>query len=223
MDVVFLDIGGVLYDDRVYRDALRASLRELGARMSDAEYEAAYEVCRRRQDGSFKEQLAVRFLGPSTDIAQVERLASRHWRYPASALEPDVASCLEALHRAGYRIGAIANQPSVVREALVRDGIWQRLALWVISEDLGLQKPDPRIYAHAVERAGVRPAACAMVGDRLDYDIRPARSLGMRTVWVLRGEAPSDPTPGQLAEADAWIRGLDELPGTLARWSNAAG
>ena len=37
----------------------------------------------------------------------------------------------------------------------------------------------------------------------------------MRAVWVLRGEAPDDPTPGQLAEADAAIRGLDELPAAL--------
>jgi putative hydrolase of the HAD superfamily len=56
-----------------------------------------------------------------------------------------------------------------------------------------------------------------MVGDRLDYDVRPARRAGMRTVWVLRGEAPDDPTPEQLAEADVAIRGLDELPGALER------
>ena len=42
-----------------------------------------------------------------------------------------------------------------------------------------------------------------MVGDRLDYDVRPAKAAGMRAVWVLRGEAPDDPTPEQLAEADA--------------------
>lgn len=219
LEVVFLDIGGVLYDDRIYRDALRASLRELGASMSDAEYADAYEACRRRQDGSFRGHLAVRFLGPDADLAEVEQAASRHWRYPASALEPDARPCLEMLRQAGYRIGVIANQPSVVREALERDGILEHFTAWVISEDLGLQKPDPRIYAHAVEQAGAEPAACAMVGDRLDYDVRPAGSVGMRTVWVLRGEAPEVPSPGQLEEADVAIRGLDELPGVLARWS----
>ena len=42
-----------------------------------------------------------------------------------------------------------------------------------------------------------------MVGDRLDYDVRPAKAAGMRAIWVLRGEAPDDPTPAQLAEPDA--------------------
>ncbi len=51
-----------------------------------------------------------------------------------------------------------------------------------------------------------------MVGDRLDYDVRPAKAAGMRAVWVLRGEAPDDPTPEQLAEADAAIHGSDRAP-----------
>ncbi|HEX2424729.1 MAG TPA: HAD hydrolase-like protein, partial [Actinomycetota bacterium] len=58
-------------------------------------------------------------------------------------------------------------------------------------------------------------AAAAMVGDRLDYDVRPAREAGMHAVWMLRGEAPDEPSPEQLAEADAAIRRLDELPDAL--------
>ncbi len=40
----------------------------------------------------------------------------------------------------------------------------------------------------------------------------------MRAVWVLRGEAPDDPTPAQLAEADAAMRDLDGSR-RLASWS----
>jgi putative hydrolase of the HAD superfamily len=54
-----------------------------------------------------------------------------------------------------------------------------------------------------------------MVGDRLDYDVRPARAEGMRAVWVLRGEAPRRPTAEQLGEADASIHSLSELPAVL--------
>ena len=45
-----------------------------------------------------------------------------------------------------------------------------------------------------------------MVGDRLDYDVRPAKRVGMRAIWMLRGEAPDEPTPEQLAEADGAVR-----------------
>ncbi len=60
-----------------------------------------------------------------------------------------------------------------------------------------------------------------MIGDRLDYDMRPAAQVGMRTIWMLRGEAPDEPTPEQLAETDAAIRNLVELPSELERLSSA--
>jgi putative hydrolase of the HAD superfamily len=40
----------------------------------------------------------------------------------------------------------------------------------------------------------------------------------MRAVWMLRGEAPDDPTEAQLAEADTSVSGLDELPPVLETW-----
>ena len=60
-----------------------------------------------------------------------------------------------------------------------------------------------------------------MVGDRLDYDMRPATRVGMRTIWMLRGEAPDDPSAEQLSETDGAVRGLAELPAELARLSSS--
>ena len=60
-----------------------------------------------------------------------------------------------------------------------------------------------------------------MVGDRLDYDVRPAKAAGMRAVWVLRGEAPDEPTPAQVAESDASVHTLEEVPAMMDAWSDA--
>lgn len=216
LDVVFLDVGGPIYDDAWYYRAVLAALRELGAAVSDEEYAAEYDRCRRAQSGSFRRRLAERFLGPGADPDAVTERASRHWQYPPEALLPDVVSCLERLSRR-YRLGVIANQQSSVRDAMRRDGIERCFEVWGVSEDLGLEKPDLRIFRRALEEAGVEPARAAMAGDRLDYDVRPAAAAGMRTVWVLRGEAPADPTPEQLAEPDAWVRGMADLPEALER------
>jgi HAD superfamily hydrolase (TIGR01549 family) len=214
LEVVFLDIGGVMYRDEGYREALRRALRELGGTLSDEEFEAEYDACRSAQSGSFRERLSRRFLGPDGDLAEVERHAERWWRYSDADLEPDVVPTLERLE-GRYRLGIIANQPSAVRDAMVRDGLDRFFDVWAVSAEVGFDKPDARLFAHAVDEAGVEPARAAMVGDRLDYDVRPARQAGMRAIWMLRGEAPDDPTPEQLAEADAAIRELDALPGAL--------
>jgi putative hydrolase of the HAD superfamily len=215
VDVVFLDVGGVLYSDERYRDSLRRALRELGASVTDEEFERAYAECRALQAGSFRRRLAQRFLGPGADLREVERRAARWWRYAPDDLYPDARPAVAALRGAGYRLGIVANQPSAVREALERDGLADAFEVWVISEDVGLEKPDLRLFARALELAGTEPGRAAMVGDRLDHDVRPAKAVGMRTVWVLRGEAPDRPTPEQLAEPDAAIRSLAELPGVL--------
>lgn len=218
LDVVFLDIGGVIYDDRIYRRAVLRGLRDLGAQVTDEEYEAAYEELRRAQSASFRDALADRFLSPEVGRHEVTRAIAPHWANPPDALHEDVQPCLEALVGAGYRLGVIANQPSEVRRAMVRDRLTGYFEFLGVSDDLGLEKPDVRIFEHALQEVGADPARCAMVGDRLDYDVRPANAAGMRSVWVLRGEAPKDPTPEQLAEAHAAITGLEQLPEVLARW-----
>lgn len=214
LDWVFLDIGGPIYSDEPYRLAIRSALRELGASFTDEEYEQEYERCRAAQRGSFKGRLARRFLGDGADLDAVTERAARHWQYGPNALYPDVRPALEEL-AARYRLGVIANQQAVVREALERDGLEGFFEAWAVSEDLGLEKPDSRIFLRALEIAGASPSRAAMAGDRLDYDVEPAREVGMRTVWVLRGEAPSEPTPDQLAVADAAVRTLAELQAAI--------
>jgi len=221
IEMVFFDIGGVMYSDTIYTEALRRALRDLGAEFSDAEFDGEYALARAAQSGSFRRQMASRFLGPGADVEAVRDAAVRYWAYPPDALEPDVKPCLKAL--AGrYRLGIIANQPSQVRDAMARDGIEAFFEIWGVSADIGLEKPDPRLYAHVLYTAGVSPAHCVMLGDRLDYDVIPAKTAGMRAVWILRGEAPKDPTALQLAEADASVKTLREIPSVLAALSTVA-
>ncbi|MGH2676330.1 MAG: HAD hydrolase-like protein, partial [Actinomycetota bacterium] len=73
------------------------------------------------------------------------------------------------------------------------------------------------IFERAVAAAGAPAVRCAMVGDRLDNDILAAKRNGMRGVWMLRGEAPPEPTEDQLARVDGSVRSLTELPEALGR------
>jgi HAD superfamily hydrolase (TIGR01509 family) len=215
IDHVFLDIGGVLYDDRVYAEAWRRALREAGGDFTDAAFDDEYAACRAGQDRSFRVHLATAFLGPDPDLRALEARAARYWQYPPSALHADVVPTLHGLLDAGYRLGVIANQPSQVRAAMERDGLVGFFEVWGVSDDLGLHKPDPALFRRTLELAGVAGERTVMVGDRLDYDMRPARAAGMHTVWLLRGEAPDDPTPAQLAEPDVAIEELQQLPDVL--------
>ena len=53
----------------------------------------------------------------------------------------------------------------------------------VISEEIGVMKPHPRIFAHAAERAGVEPGAILYVGDSLHSDVEGGRAAGWQVAW----------------------------------------
>jgi HAD superfamily hydrolase (TIGR01549 family) len=219
LDVVFLDVGGPLYSDRPYYEGLLAAIKEARPDASEDEFWREFEACRRDQRGPFTRRLTLRFVGESEYRAVVER-GKELWSYPPESLQPDVVPALVGL-RQNYRLGVLANQERWIREAMGRDGIHRYFDVWAVSAEVGVDKPDPALFRYALAEAAAPAERCAMVGDRLDNDILPARKLGMRTVWLLRGEAPDDPTPEQLAGSDAQARSLGELPEALDRLTEA--
>ena len=57
-----------------------------------------------------------------------------------------------------------------------------------MSEELGVHKPSPDFYVEALRLMGdPKPSSVAYVGDRLDNDVFPAATAGMRPIWIRRG------------------------------------
>jgi putative hydrolase of the HAD superfamily len=85
------------------------------------------------------------------------------------------------------------------------------VAAVVVSAEVGVGKPDPRIFRLAAERLGVDPREAVMVGDSLVRDVGGAKSAGMPTVWIDRDlwSEPDAPKP------DARIERLSGLPAAL--------
>ncbi len=213
VELLLLDVGGPLYDDECYARALWRAVRELAGGVGEREFRAVYDEQRQRQTGSLRTAIAERFV-PGADRAALSALARSYWEYPPGSLYADVLPTLREL--AGkYRVALVANQRAHVRAALARDGVEEFVDIWALSEEVGADKPDPAIFQHALGRAGVPAARAVHVGNRLDTDVRGAHRVGLRTVWVLRGEAPPEPTPEQLAEPDAVVHTLTELPAAL--------
>jgi HAD superfamily hydrolase (TIGR01549 family) len=213
LEVVFLDVGGPLYGDRPYYQALFRAISEAKPDADEATFWAEFEACRRDQRGPFTVRLVGQFL-PEDGHDEVVARARELWEYPPDALQPDVREALPRLADR-WRLGVLANQRAWIREAMARDGIDRYFDVWAVSEEVGAEKPDPAIFEFALSEAGVAPERCAMVGDRLDNDVEPARRQGMAGVWLLRGEAPDEPTEDQLARADVAVRSLLDLPSAL--------
>ena len=146
------------------------------------------------------------------DRALAEALAEEYVRARRSheVLDPDAASVLAALART-RKLALLTNGAGdVQREKLSRTPFADAFDAIVISVEVGVGKPDPRIFEIALERLGVAAGDAAMVGDSLVRDVGGARRAGVATVWIDRGlwdeEGP---------EPDAVIRRLSDLPAVL--------
>jgi putative hydrolase of the HAD superfamily len=112
-------------------------------------------------------------------------------------LHETFADALPALDdlAADHALGLLTNGASCLqREKLAASGLAGRFAAVVVSGEVGVGKPDPAIFAHALEALGAQAADAVMVGNSLAHDVAGARAAGMRAVWVNRfgHERPAD-------------------------------
>lgn len=118
----------------------------------------------------------------------------------------------------GLKVVLVTNTFNASDQEVRRD--WDRLGFAetidhvVTSYSTGWQKPHPAIFQRALSLIGVGAAEACMTGDELVADIRGAKAVGMRTVWVPSGERGASGS----AESDAALQSLAELPETLGAW-----
>jgi HAD superfamily hydrolase (TIGR01549 family) len=149
-------------------------------------------------------------------------LGAEDWQLRAASVEgayggfsredlyPDALPAIDALREAGYRIAVVANQPAARTDQLRSIGVEAEAI--AMSGTLGVAKPAPAFFDRVLELLGnPDPGDVAYVGDRVDNDVMPAMTAGMRAVWIRRGpwgvlgELPAGMSPALI------VRSLDEL------------
>jgi REG-2-like HAD superfamily hydrolase len=108
---------------------------------------------------------------------------------------PDVVPALTALRAGGVRVGAISNWEAWCEQLIVQLELAPLFDFALISGVLGIEKPDPRLFRMALERAGVSPDRAVHVGDNPDHDCDAAHALGITPVLLDRYDR-HEPTVG---------------------------
>jgi HAD superfamily hydrolase (TIGR01509 family) len=225
LKAVFLDAGGTLIHlDRRY---ILAAMAELGLHRTSAQFAAADAAARRQVAGLIRagaapddvtrwQAFAAGLFGALECDGHHERLyeliVQRHtegllWSWTVDG----TAEMLEQLRSDGYTVGVVSNADGRIESFLERAGLTPHLDFIVDSGVVGIEKPDPRIFAIACERAGVAPAHAVHVGDFYDIDVVGARAHGVHALLL--------DTDDLYPEADCErILTITELPDWLARY-----
>ena len=116
---------------------------------------------------------------------------------------PGAGPLLRRLHEES-RIGIVTNNEVAEQEEKLRFiGLWPTVDALVISQAVGVSKPDPRIFRLALRELRASPRDAVMVGDSWTNDVRGARAARIRPVWFNRFGA-ARPEPLRVAELSSW-------------------
>ena len=239
------DFGHTLVDFQRTQEALHAAYEQIRARIEAVAYMEVPELLdlvervaggvdrlvaesyeqRRMEEVAQAEMFRQALSGIGFDLADdvIEHIvALDHSAYSNSmTVEPEVLATLEELRRAEYRMGLVSNislRPDLMRADLERMGLAQYLDATVFSSEVGVRKPDPRIFQEALDRLRVEPPETVFVGDRLYDDVSGAQAVGMRSVLTRQFRQEDDPEYAP----DAMIAHLSELPKALGRMAASA-
>jgi putative hydrolase of the HAD superfamily len=124
--------------------------------------------------------------GLDGDATLPERLYERFTDIATYALFEDVPAVLKRLRQAGMIMGVVSNYEEWLERLLGALDVARYFDVRVISGVEGIEKPDPRLFQLALERAAVPPEETVYVGDSPAFDIEPAESLGMLGVLIDR-------------------------------------
>ncbi len=147
--------------------------------------------------------------GEASDLADKGFEVFLHARHQIEVF-PEVEPVLEILAN-HYALGVVTNGNADVR----RLGLADYFKFALCAEDIGIAKPDARLFHEALQRGGATAETAVHIGDHPGDDIAGAQQAGLRAIWF-------NPA-GKVWEADrlpdAEIRSLTDLPALLARWN----
>jgi putative hydrolase of the HAD superfamily len=141
-------------------------------------------------------------------VTEAVEFAHQHYGHYQRLRRPVAGALplLEAL-KPHYRIGIVTNnRTSEQKEKLAHLGMTHLVDALITSEDVGVTKPNPRIYQVALKQLNCRAAETVMVGDSWTADVVGALEVGIRPLWLNRFASRRP-----LAHVEE-ITGLEPLP-----------
>lgn len=203
MKVVFFDVGytfvneDAVWEKRCHEQAETEEAKKLGLSAADIYHEIEIAtVSRKPQFRTVINKFGFKEVAP--------------YRTELEIMYDGVPAVIKTLAEK-YELGIIANQLDGLKERLEAFGLLKYFKYIVSSWDVKVMKPDIKIFEYALDKANCKPQDACMIGDRLDNDILPAKSLGMKTVWIKQGFGALQKPLSESEEPDYTINKLSEL------------
>ena len=187
MPLLLLDLDDTLLDRAgSFRAWAEGYLAEIGAPMDDLDWLLSVDAdgLTNRWDLADAMRDRYRLRTPAIDLVE----ALHDGVLERVRLDPLVACALRIADDAGWVPVVVTNGDSRQQDAKIRrTGLDRFVADWVISDEVGVSKPNPRIFALAAQRVRMHLGGAWVVGESPEADIGGAAAMGLPSVWLHRG------------------------------------
>jgi putative hydrolase of the HAD superfamily len=170
--------------DNISPDQLRAAIQKSGNWFwADPE---RHRTWRLNLQGGRRLVLARAFSQLQIDNPKIsEEIADSFTTLREKMIQPFPGSVETLQKLQSIHMGLITNGNTEFQRAKIRRfELEQYFDFILIEGEFGVGKPDKRVFKHGLEKFNVPPEQVWMIGDDLEFDMRPAQALGMGTVWV---------------------------------------
>ncbi len=116
-----------------------------------------------------------------------KRIDSQKW--PFETVDSRIIPMLKGLESMGIKVALVSNCYPEERDVIRQSGLWKYFDAACLSCELGIKKPDPRIFEKCLELLQLDPGQCLYVGDGGSMELEAARDAGMQVcqaAWYLR-------------------------------------
>ncbi len=211
MPLVFLALDDTLLDrSGAFRLWAKGFLDEVGAPRDDLDWLLSVDADGLTSRWDLADAVRDRYRLRVSSIDLLEELTQGPLAY--EKLDPLVACALRIAGDAGWVPVVVTNGPVELQDARIRrTGLDRYVADWVISEQAGVSKPNPRIFALAAQRVRMRLGGAWVLGDSPEADIGGAAAMGLPSVWLHRGRQWVDGRFAPTRVAGNVIQGLSAI------------
>jgi putative hydrolase of the HAD superfamily len=198
---IFFDFGDTLASTNPpYLIRLALAFRDCGYNVSDDDFERAYlktdfEIHKKYLERGTISPLEYRewffpklcrnlpLEGEGKVIRERIRIALKEIKYTRSAL-PGAIEIIQLLKDRGLTLGIISNNDGTTPEKCEEVGIKRYFDIIADSTNLGVVKPDSRIFQFVLDKLNISPSEAVHIGDLYGSDVLGGRNAGLDVIWL---------------------------------------
>ena len=185
---IIFDVGGVLalgeyiFVDNKQRNSVHLDVAKDLKISLDQWFDAIDTNYTKALEGTISEEKSSKVIAKNvkTTVKKLEKITTKAYKKNFKQNKQLFKKAFE-LKKQGYKIAVLSDQWHLSKEALMPDKLYKRFDKVVVSCDVGVRKPNPKIYKLILKKLKL-PAKQTLFIDNQEWNIKPAKKLGMKTI-----------------------------------------